>query len=422
MAHLTAAQLSTVRRIKQQHKAAAEDATAEDPQSPDLRSIRRAVTVIAILACAAVVWAAESILVPTSLGVVLALLLTPVVSALERARMPTAIASVFVVLMAAALIAATVAVLTPGVERWIDDAPRIARTVEQKMQPIRSWLASFEAASSRFEKLTNVGGQQQAVVARTDDGGSILETAPAVVAQTFYVVALALFIMNVRKVYRKRLILLPRDRADRLRVARIMNESFEQVSEYLFTIMCIAVGVGVVTALAFAIAGIDSPLFWGFAFGIGSLIPYIGPTSVILMCALVQFATQPTLADAAVAPFILLAINTIESNFVTPLLVSRRTAVSAIAIFLTIALFVWLWGPAASIVAVPMLILFSAVAKHVPSLRPYAILLLVENGNTADIDGSARPQFLAADDPSARERTWFDYMSERLGARRGQAA
>ena len=421
MVHISAARLSTVQRLKQQRAASAEDLESDPQRAHDLKSIRRAVMVIAILAVGAVVWAAESILVPTALGVVLALILTPMVSALERIRIPTSVASLMVVVMAVALIASGVAVLKPGVQRWIDNAPQIARAVEQKIQPMRAWLASFEAASSRLEKLTNMGNAS-AVVARTDDGGSILETAPAALAQTFFVVALALFIMNVRKVYRKRFILLSRDRADRLRVARIMNESFEQVSEYLFTMMCVGIGVAAVTSLVFAIAGIDSPLIWGLAFGVGSLIPYIGPTSVILVCVLVQFATQPTLADAAVAPAILLAINTVEANFITPLLVSRRTAVSAIAIFLTIALFVWLWGPAASIVAVPMLILFTAIAKHVPSLQPYAVLLQAEGGNASEIGNPARHQFFTGAAANEEEKTWFNYVRNAVDGRRRKAA
>ncbi len=386
------------------------DGRPEQPTSShDLRSIRRALTVIAIAICGAVLWFAQPILVPTALGMVLALILSPVVSYLEKFRIPTSIASVLVVLMAAALIAGTVAVLRPGVASWIDNAPQISRSVEQKLQPLKNWLASFEAASSRLEKLTQGTQPPGTVVAAPDNGGSFIETAPAALAQTFYVIALALFLINVRKVYRKRLILLSSDRGDRLRVARIMNESLEQVSQYLFVMMCIGIGVGVVTAISFAIAGIDNPLFWGTAFGIGSLIPYIGPTSVILVCALVQFALEPTLAQAAVGPLLLLAINTVEANFVTPLLVSRRTAVSAIAIFLTIALFVWLWGPAASIVAVPLLILFSAVAKHVPSLQPYAILLQAESNHADEITNATRFQFFA-DDPSSKERTWPDYI------------
>jgi predicted PurR-regulated permease PerM len=406
MAHIANARVTTAPRMKEP-VGSFDDAPAEPQRSHDLRSIRRAVTVIAVVTCAVVLYVAQAILVPTALGIILALILSPMVVQLEKLRVPTAIASVLVVLMAVALIAGIVAVARPAVESWIENAPQISRTVEEKFQPIRNWLASFEAASNRLEKLTKVGPPAAAVVTAPDAPGSILETAPTALAQAFYVIALALFLINVRKVYRKRLILLSSNRGDRLRVARIMNESLQQVSQYLFVLMCVGFGVAAVTTVCFAIAGIDNPLFWGTVFGIGSLIPYIGPTAVILVCALVQFALQPTLAEAAVGPLILLAINTVEANFVTPLLVSRRTAVSAIAIFVTIAVFVWLWGPVASIVAVPLLVLFNAVAKHVPSLQPYAVLLQAENSHPDEIGNAARFQFFSE---NGRRETWLSQL------------
>jgi predicted PurR-regulated permease PerM len=218
----------------------------------------------------------------------------------------------------------------------------------------------------------------------------------------------------VRKVYRKRLILLASDRADRLRVARILNQSLKQASQYLLTMMCVSVGLAFVTAACFTLAGIENPVLWGAVFGAASFIPYVGPAATILACGLVQFATQDTLAAAAVAPLILLGINMLESNIVTPLLVSRRTAISAIAIFLTVAAFIWLWGPAASIVAIPVLILFSAIAKNVPRLQPYALLLQAEHGNSEEIVNAARLHFFSeveSDEPA----TWRAYIVGLVG-------
>jgi hypothetical protein len=106
----------------------------------------------------------------------------------------------------------------------------------------------------------------------------------------------------------------------------------------------------------------------------------------------------------------LLGINTIESNFVTPFLVSRRIAVSAIAIFLALALFIWLWGPMASILAVPLLILFHAIAKHVPSLQPYAILLQAENDQSDEVGDSARQRFFAAES-EAGTPNWYSRIA-----------
>ena len=396
MTELSAAQLSSVQRIKDKAKALKKP-EVPDPRSDDLTSIRRSLVIVAIAACGAILWAAQAILMPTAMAVILALVLTPLVVVLEKRRVPTAVAAFLVVVVAGAFIAGTATALAPSVADWIKRAPEISRNVQRKLQPIKAWLVSYDVASQELHEIAKVGAASDApVTAAAPSGMASAWAAPAVLVQTSYVIVLALFLIMVRKVYRKRLILLASDRADRLRVARILNQSLEQASQYLFTMVCISVGLAFVTAACLALAGIENPVLWGALFGAASFIPYVGPTATILACGLVQFATQDTLSAAAVAPLILLAINTIESNLVTPFLVSRRTAVSAIAIFLTIAVLVWLWGPAASIVAIPLLILFNAVAKNVPRLQPYALLLQAEHENPEEILNAARLRFFSA--------------------------
>ena len=60
----------------------------------------------------------------------------------------------------------------------------------------------------------------------------------------------------------------------------------------------------------------------------------------------------------------------------------------------------------------PLLILFSAVAKHVPSLQPYAVLLQAESNHPEEIKNAARMRFFA-DDPDERA-TWFGYAKSVL--------
>jgi hypothetical protein len=55
--------------------------------------------------------------------------------------------------------------------------------------------------------------------------------------------------------------------------------------------------------------------------------------------------------------------------------VSRRCALNTVAVFATIALLGWMWGAIGAIVAVPLLILLSTIAAHLPSLRWLDLLL-----------------------------------------------
>ena len=205
-----------------------------------------------------------------------------------------------------------------------------------------------------------------------------MQTAPWFLAKCVYVSMLTIFLLAWRQRYAELLILLPLIR-NRLRMSRICRDVKSRVSGYLFTLSLINMGLAAVTALCFWAAGIPDPVLWGIAFGGLNFIPIIGPTIIIVTAAIVGFATGTTVTDALLPPAILLAINVVEANLVQPWLVSRRIVVSPVAIFIMVVGLVWMWGAAAAITAVPLLILFHTIAQHVPSLRQVAVLLATED-------------------------------------------
>ena len=371
-----------------------------------------------VAASGAAAWATQDFLMPTASAVVIALALTPIVASLERLGLPTVAASIIVVTTIGAIIAGTAVAAAPGVSQLINDAPEIARIIERKARPLKAWLGNVQAASDKLDELSHIPGVDVVtkVNAQSQSGGTVLELAPKVIGQAIYAFVLALFLISVRERYRKRIIMLPSDREQRLRVARIMNESLSQVSHYLFVLTMINTGVAVAAALAFALLGVPYAVVWGVAFGLASYIPYLGPTGIIGLCALTQLVAAPSIHEAIIPPIALLIINFIESTFVTPWLVSRRIAVSSLGVFLTVAIFGWLSGPFAAIVAVPLLILFSAVARHVPGLEPFAILLLSENETILDAKKSGMTKLLASEDAADRataDRAWWRRLRSR---------
>jgi predicted PurR-regulated permease PerM len=398
-----------------QASAAAAAAAAAPPVS---HMGERALVILAVIACVFVMWAAQPVLVPTVVALVLALSLNPVVSWLEKFGLPTPAAAVLVVAAAVAGLIAGAIALAPGISDWVENAPQIAQTIERKTQALQESLQGFRDASNKFEEMANPapapGGAQQVTVVEPV-AMSVLQSAPLILSQTLYVIALSLFLIMVREPYRRRIILLPKSRVNRLRVARILNETFSHVSHYLFVVACINFGLGAATAVVFTLLGVPYALVWGFVFAIANFIPYIGPTGTMILCGVVQLATANTLIEAAMAPLVMFVLNLIESNVVTPWLVSRRVAVSSIAIFLTVTFFLWLWGPFAAIVAVPLLILFSAVARHVPGLEPVAVLLLAEHEASNEVTETPRARFFAEQEENekARKAAWWRVPRQR---------
>lgn len=375
---------------------------------------KHALIILAVIACGAAAWATQDFLMPTATAVVVAMALTPIVRTLERLGMPTIAASAIVVASIGAVLAGTTIAVAPGLSEMIKSAPEIAETIERKARPLKEWLGTFQAATDKLDEVSHIradDGTTKVAAPVQSSGAAVMELAPQVIGQTIYVFVLALFLISVREPYRKRLILLPSNSGHRLKVARILNESLAQVSHYLFVMTMINTGVAVAVTLAFEVLGVPYAAVWGLAFGIASYIPYVGPTGMIAVCTLTQLVTAPSVTQALIPPILMLIINFIESSFVTPWLVSRRIAVSAIAVFLTVAMFALLAGPFAAIVAVPLLILFSTVAHHVPGLEPIAILLLPEGETSLDTRKSGMQKLFAAEatlraEPLSRPVWW----------------
>jgi predicted PurR-regulated permease PerM len=327
----------------------------------DVRILRVCVVVLVVLAIVAASYAAGGILMPLTVAIILALLLAPVATAFEKLYLPSGIAAIATMVLFAALVVIGVTVVTPALADWMDRLPEVMRSAERKLQPLKEQLAAVQRASTEISNITALSPPApSAPVVSNGDGPltSVLRTAPEFLASSVFVIVLTIFLLAFRESYYNRLIMLPQTLAGRLRAARVLRDVRECVSGYLFILVCINTGVGVVTAIAFTIAGIPDALFWGFAFAVGSFVPVIGPTTVILASAVFGFATETTALGALTPPAILLAIDAVESHIITPLLVSRRLVTSPIAILVAVAFFVWLWGPLAAMVAVPGLILF----------------------------------------------------------------
>lgn len=347
----------------------------------DIHIIRNCMIGLAIVAGMTIGVAAGEILAPTVIAVVLALVLAPITNRLEKLHLPSTAAALLTAVGAVGIIVLGVASFAPSALNLVKHAPQIVHSVERKLAPIRKQLAAFENVSQQIEHGTTGAVKVVPVAAPAVDTTvitSIALTAPNVLALILYVTVVTIYLLADRKRYTQQLILLPRTLNGRLRMARICRDVRHRVSGYLFTLSMINIGLAVTTAIAFTIAGVKDPILWGVAYGVLNFLPIIGPTTIILSSALVGFATADTLTAAILPPAILLIIDTIEAYFVQPWLLGRRLVVSPIAIFVTIAVLVWMWGAPAAITAVPILIFLHTVLMHQPHLKPFANLLATE--------------------------------------------
>jgi predicted PurR-regulated permease PerM len=347
-------------------------------------SASRSLCILAVIACGAAAWATRDFLLPTAAAGVLALALTPLVRILEQTGIASVAAASIVMIAAALGLTGTSVIIAPSVLDLVNRAPEIAETIEERARPLKLWLGSLQLASDKLDAVTSIDPDGIRSPATREAGGTVLQFAPQMLAQTLYVLVLASFFISTRETFRVRLIRMASTHAMRVRVSLILNDALAQVANYLFTMSLINAGVALTVTVVFTLLGVPYAVAWGSVFGLACFIPYAGPTVTIILFTLTQLVMVPDLTTALLPPFALLAINFAEANIITPWLVSSRIEVSSLVVFLTVALFAWLSGPFAAIVAVPVLIVFTSIARHVPALDPFAILLTAESSTARD--------------------------------------
>jgi predicted PurR-regulated permease PerM len=70
-----------------------------------------------------------------------------------------------------------------------------------------------------------------------------------------------------------------------------------------------------------------------------------------------------------------LAITSLEGLLLTPWLTSRAARMNAVAVFVGLLFWGWLWGAWGMLLAVPMLMVLKAICDHVEDLRSVGELL-----------------------------------------------
>ena len=344
-------------------------------------AIRRPLIVLAVCAVGALGYLARDFLIPTAGAIVLALILTPVANVFERMRLPPSAAAAVSVLLLVLFLAGVLAIAIPSIAAWAEQAPFYAYTLERKLEGLRKSLAFMHELTSWFEQAATPAppvaeAPPEKVVVQGKSLLTVLASAtPVVLIQTGYAFVLSFMLLAHRNGTRRQVLRIPSEFGVRVRLARVMRDINERVGHYLFALATIYGVVAALATVALALLGFPNAFVWGALLGFASFVPYVGPPVIFALVGFVGLLVFDDWERIVAAPLILAVIHFVESQFVTPAFVGRRCALNTVAVFTGIALLGWMWGVVGAIVAVPLLILISTVAAHLPSLHWLEMLL-----------------------------------------------
>jgi predicted PurR-regulated permease PerM len=346
----------------------APQSTPVSSSKADLPPVIRRTEVIAfalvsllVICVVAVLYAAKAFFLPITMAFIVGTMLSPAASFLERHKVPRPLAAVLIVSAVSATVAFMIGLISSPLMEWSSRLPELGAMLREK-------LHVFDRPLALWQELQAMLGGSDALASFQMPKFEWVQPTLEFLSPTFaefllFAATLILFIASWRDL-RRALIMTFAGRAARLRMLRIINEIEEHLGGYLLMVTTINVGIGVATGVICGVTRMPNPAGLGALAATLNFIPIIGPVAMFVVLMVVGIIAFPTITGGLIAPLAFAVVTFLEGHFITPTIVGRRLSLNALAVFLALAFWTWLWGPMGAFLSSPLLIVALIVKEH----------------------------------------------------------
>jgi predicted PurR-regulated permease PerM len=326
---------------------------------------------LALLAVLYTLHLAQAFVLPIVLAILLNLLLSPVVRILRNYRIPAPLGAGILIVLVLGIVGFGAYRLTPAASAWVARAPESLATLQRKVQTLRRPMERMTRAAEQVEQATDMDKKTPQVEIK---GPSLTKQVfggtTTVLSAAMVVIFLTYFLLAAGDLFLQKLVgLLPQFK-DKKTAVRIVRDTEAQISSYLVITTMINAGVGVATGLALALLGMPNPVLWGVVAAVLNFVPYIGGLVNTVILTLAALLTFEDVGHALLVPVVFTAINILEGNLITPMIVGRRMRLNTVAVFIGLIFWWYLWGIPGALLAVPIMATIKIACDHIESLAP----------------------------------------------------
>jgi predicted PurR-regulated permease PerM len=340
--------------------------------APRARSIET--TILTALALLYSLYLAREFLIPIVFALLLNFLLSPLVRRLLRWGVNPPLSAAIIVVLLIGAAAEGIYQLSGPAQRWAVTAPQSFSRAEHKLRtiirPVQQVTKNVERAADAVSSSSPTGSNPPSVVVQTGPSVSsrLVGTTQRIVAGLLEIFILLYFLLAGGDLFLQKLIKVLPHFSDKVKAVEIARATEAAVSAYLSTAFLVNIVEGAVVAGVLWLLGMPNVLLWGTLVACLEFVPYLGALTAVIIFTVAGLTTFDEVGRALLIPGSFLAINLLQANVVTPLLLGHRLTLNPVAIFVGRSFFFWIWGVPGAFLAVPLLASFKIFCDHIESL------------------------------------------------------
>lgn len=359
---------------------------------------------------------ARNFLMPVTLAMLLFFVFSPFRRLMQRLGVGAAASAAIVSLGLVVAVAGIGLAISGPVNDLIRNAPQVSTRLEQRFTEIRSNFRGLERAAEKIDEITGGGqndkpdtGAGEIAPAATLTGtlsspngpgeperpdqqikvevtaapetstlASVLNLGPAFFGQIVFTLFLLFFLISSGDLLYLKIV----QSFDTMREKRAayvaLREIEDSLGTYLGAITLINACLGVAVGLTMWAWGMPSPVLFGLAAFLLNYVPYLGSVGGVVIATLIALFVFDDLFTPLMVGGSYLLLTSVEGQLITPYFISRRLQLNTVVVFLTVALWAWLWSVLGMIIAVPVLVVIRVLAEHIPGLNKFGNFLAGE--------------------------------------------
>ena len=339
--------------------------------------------VLVVLGVIAFLYFARPVILPIFLACVAGMTLKPLIRWLSYCHIPPALSAAVVLCLLVAAIGIGFFQLGRPALTWMNEAPQHMTELRQRVQNIFPRIARFSQAAAAVNNLgaTEEEKKEEQKKAPTVEikesrgASSILNWTGTLLVGIGETLVLVYLLLASGDLFLQKLVRVMPTLSDKKRAVEVSHEIQQNISNYLFSVSLINIGLGIVVSGGLYFMGVPNAAMWGMLAAVLNFVPYFGPVASMILLATVGLLTFDTLWQGLLPPAWYLVLHLLEANLITPVLLGRRFTLNPVVIFVSLIFWTWLWGVPGALLSVPILVSIKVVCDRVPAMSPVSELL-----------------------------------------------
>lgn len=324
--------------------------------------------------------AGRALLAPLAFSLFLALLALPLFDGLRRRRVPTGVAVLVTMALIGVVMALFAGLLLGSLAEFREVGPHYYRSLQERAQYTVEWWEGKGISLPDW-----IPPRYRSPEAIVELAGGTVRGAFLLATETTVVLLTLVFLLFEAAAFPEKLARLPAPvRAGVRQFARVSGE----LQRFLWIKTAMSALIGVAAGLWVALLGLDFPVLCGLIAFACHFIPNIGAVLVAAPAMVIAFVQyDPAKALAVAVGYLTLGL--LLGNLLEPALMGRRLGLSPLAVFVSLVVWGWLWGPVGMFLSVPLTMALKMLLESSPGTRWVAVLL--DGGAGAPAGAAATP-------------------------------